>query len=851
MSENVLERNLGVLENAVLWPGGAFPLPIRLALNPWEDLASLISRLAKEMGYTSIDWILNPEEVPHQVHTYSLLSMRAAADYQFFENLLRIDEQTLYQHTFHRFAPRIQKTAPSAPASPGDIHEQLLDRGATENWFSSFRSTRVCPQCIGEEAAYSRLYWGVRPVVSCLKHRIILIDRCPTCSRSIPALRLHADRCPFCKTGNYRTARRKPLPEDPLFLIGQTMVMDFLGIEELESEATSKYESPLRTLLPWQYFRLLEAFRQTLAPFFPDSPFLQAPPSLRAQLPTHAPRPRAKFSLEEWSVFISTFHALFANFPHSFFSFLDELARLRSLRASSKTGVEHHFGAFYLSWLYKHLSDPAFSFLRDGFQEYLRTRYTGGNIGRLLTPFKENHSKPLVNTVYLSKKDAAIALGISTNATANLLEKGLLKTQKRVIQVKGEKRTKTTLYLIESESVEALLQGWKTFVTIKDVARSYLGISEQVMVQLEETGLLVPAHGPMTEKFITPVYKIGDVERFVDSLQKCATKAVPPVFGDITLCNAHRYFGEWTLVDTLKAVLDGRLHPIDPGGDQPVLRRLTLSQEETRRLGREYSLLRRRDLGLYTLDEAAASLGISLGAMRCWLREGILEGEYVRVKGAVRERLLIRQETLDEFYRAHVSRQDAAAALGINLRGIGKLVSAKTLHPIRVHNYQVLLKREEIQRLIPADSLSVAEAARVLGAPPQCVTVLIQSGRLTAVRATNEPGVPFRVLWRDLLTYQHDRVLFYQRLLEKLHAEWGEDENALLTRTEVANLLEVDRKTIWSQRALPIAKKQKYHGNLISYFREQDLEAFIQGLLRQVVQQIEQGSVLYSSIKTN
>src|SRR5262249_2132400 len=153
------------------------------------------------------------------------------------------------------------------------------------------------------------------------------------------------------------------------------------------------------------------------------------------------------------------------------------------------------------------------------------------------------------------------------------------------------------------------------------------------------------------------------------------------------------------------------------------------------------------------------SLGISVVTIRRWLRDHILERESERVEGAVRERLLIRQETLDEFYRAHVSRQEAAALLGINLTGIGKLVSAKTLHPIRVRNRQVLLKREEIQRLIPANSLSVAEAARVLGAPPAYVAVLIQSRRLTAVRATNEPGVPFRVLWRDLLAYLHDRVL--------------------------------------------------------------------------------------------
>lgn len=791
------------------------------------------------MGYPYIDWLLNPQEVPHQVHAYSLLSMHAAVDYQFFENLLGIEERTLYQLTFHCFASRIQITASSTQVSPGDIPYPLLDPRVRQSWFSSFRSVRVCPQCIAEEGAYARLYWGVCPVFSCLKHRIFLIDRCPTCSRAIPALRLHADLCPVCKTGDYRTALRKPLPDDPLFLMGQTMIMNFLGIEKLESEAMNTYETPLSTLLPWQYFRLLEAFRRTLVPFFPDSPFLHAPPSLRAQLQPHSLLAN-KISLEEWSVFIATFHSIFANFPRSFFSFLDELARLRSLHAPFRTGVEHHFGTFYLNWLYNKLSDPAFSFLRDGFQEYLRTHYTGGYTGGLLTPFKEKRSMILGDRVYFSKKDAAILLGISPNATTALIDKGILKAQKREMPETGKKRKARTLYLVESASVEVLLQEWETFVDRKKVARSYLGISEQLVASLEEGALLVPACGPLTDKLITPVYKIDDVELFVTSLQKCVTKATPPVFAAIPLCHAYRYLGRsWTLVDTLKAVLGGHLQPVDLGGGQPVLKRLALSREEVRRFCQEYNLQCRRDLGLYTVDEVAASFGVALGTVRRWLREDTLKGECLHVKGAARSRLLIHQETLDAFRHTYITIQDAAAELGIDLGGMRKLVSAKILHQIRGRHNQRLLKREEIQGLIPTDSLSVSQVASILGTYPLNVIGLILSGRLAAARTTNERAVPFRVIRGDLLAYQHNLVLFYQRLLEKLHVEWEGDENELLLQAEVASLLEVHRKTVLNQRALPVAKKQKYQGKLTSYFRKRDVEVFIRGLLEHATHQIE------------
>jgi hypothetical protein len=43
------------------------PLPRRAPPSPWEDLASVLSRTARTMGYTRPQWLLRPEAVEHRI----------------------------------------------------------------------------------------------------------------------------------------------------------------------------------------------------------------------------------------------------------------------------------------------------------------------------------------------------------------------------------------------------------------------------------------------------------------------------------------------------------------------------------------------------------------------------------------------------------------------------------------------------------------------------------------------------------------------------------------------------------------------------------------------------------------
>jgi len=365
------------------------PIPARVAPQPWEDLASYISRLAREMGYENPRWLLHPEGVVSSVRPFNLCLLRHQADYHFFEQLLYLSEETLYGLTLHRFAHSMLEPELSHQNMRGEVQRPLLfSRYVFQTFFHPYSATKVCSKCLEQEPAYGRLYWSVLPVVACLRHNIFLTDLCPVCSSPIPLLRPSLACCPRCKQGDYREALAIPLPAEASFRGGTALLLYHLGIESVPAEdnAMRKCPPPLIGLLPWQYFRLLDACRCILGPLLPDAPFIQRGAEDDGRLRSH-PRHHSTLTSLEWSVVISTFHWLFTDWPDNFFSFLDSFPRTKSSRARKRdqertAGVQRDFGLLYEKWLYKRLAHSAFSFLRQAFEDYLRVRYTTGEVTR-------------------------------------------------------------------------------------------------------------------------------------------------------------------------------------------------------------------------------------------------------------------------------------------------------------------------------------------------------------------------------------------------------------------------------------------------------------------------------------
>jgi len=70
--------------------GELAPLPLRRVPQSCEDLASLLSRCSRKMGYEHPKWLLRPESASHKINVANLPLLHRAKDYFFLERLLLV-----------------------------------------------------------------------------------------------------------------------------------------------------------------------------------------------------------------------------------------------------------------------------------------------------------------------------------------------------------------------------------------------------------------------------------------------------------------------------------------------------------------------------------------------------------------------------------------------------------------------------------------------------------------------------------------------------------------------------------------------------------------------------------------
>lgn len=681
---------------------GLAPLPARTPSSSWEDLASLVSRTAVCMGYKNPQWILHPEENPSAIHPFNLCMLRERRDYQFLEQLLLLDEEALYSLSLHRFAVCLQTTEHLVPENSSKIQRPLLSRSIFQTFFRPYSATAVCSVCLTEEPAYSRLYWGILPVVACLRHNIFLTYQCPTCLCSIPLLRPSLNHCPRCKQGDYRAAPTVSLSQNIHFQEGQAHILRQLGIEEVKRNADvgSKDVSPLLKLLPYHYFQLLDAFRCIFGPLFPHACFLQVEPEARMFLRRH-PRPHSTLSLFEWSVIIATFHWLFQTWPNNFFTFLDAFPHTKSSRVRRRdqermTGLQHDFGVLYEKWLYKRLMHPSFAFLQEAFEDYLRVRYTTGEVTRRLLPFKgkpevQNQERP-----YLTKLEARKLLGIGETALQSLFRQGSLHVVKKPIG----RAMKRNMFLIERACVVALQQTWATLISLEDVARIHLGTTKAVVLALEDAGMLLPIRGPKIDGYKLRFYNPTAIKEFEELVLMHAVKLQEEPSETIIPLTVFASKAGVPLVTLLKEILNGHLLPFTVGVNQPLFQRLTLSKGEVGTFLDTYKQRQRKHQELFTSREVAMDLDISEKTLRRWVQWGLIEGNLLRI-GGKRPTLLFLETALEHFHSTYMTTTEVAHLLGVALATVSKYVRKGKLHPVvgRKTQYggtKLIFKKEEV-----------------------------------------------------------------------------------------------------------------------------------------------------------
>lgn len=299
------------------------PLPRRPIPLPWEDLASVISRTTRLMGYEWPGWILRPECSAYGIASKRLACLSRLTDYGLLEQLLTLRKEELYSLTLHRFAASVGEGNFTAelnlPIEKRPL-EIALPKIARRHLFFSSLETQVCPLCLNEGVGFDRLYWRSLGLLICPRHLIYLLHECPCCSSPIPGLRLHSSLCPFCHTGDYRATVKPVFAEDGWLYDTQILLLKHLGVDQAEWSLTEPIKSHLRHLPSQKYFDLMHSFEDL---FFHGSFQIMIAPGL-----SKAPDLQSlnSYPRKQRSMFL--FHWIMANWPDHFFWLLEHMSSL-------------------------------------------------------------------------------------------------------------------------------------------------------------------------------------------------------------------------------------------------------------------------------------------------------------------------------------------------------------------------------------------------------------------------------------------------------------------------------------------------------------------------------------------
>jgi len=369
-AEEAQDRHGGVIVNErILMEKESHITPLDKSIRPyrWESLTSLLARVANAMGYRRTEGVCRAVSNKLSLIPEKALLMKHDSDYQVFKELLFLDVGTLHALTLHRFASSLQAPLPEASsfrenALWDEAERPLLTIETSERYCLPLQTTKVCSACLREEPVFERLYWNIRSVLICPRHRLFLISQCPNCSWLIPSLRRTAlYECPYCLHGDYRTAKSMEIPQNSLLFLSQRVLFQKLAIDELDTQDFPAFfhDSPIETLQSWQYFDLLYHFGAISSILRPDR-FLPSITSTFKKAGELAYAQQSKTRGLERQV--SLFHALFLSWP-------DMLQTIFSETFPSSPGMQQELDNLSRGTSY----EKAFAQLRDLFFETQNT----------------------------------------------------------------------------------------------------------------------------------------------------------------------------------------------------------------------------------------------------------------------------------------------------------------------------------------------------------------------------------------------------------------------------------------------------------------------------------------------
>lgn len=659
---------------------------------------------------------------------------------------------------------------------------------------------KICPGCL-RDFGYPRRIWELTPVTACPIHKCLLLQECPNCARPFSWLRNKVSRC---RCGcEWRDCSSALVDDSALKVTRHIHDCCHLPTGEEKDRSRLADASPLNEV-DLQYF--LSAL------FLVDSQlsgFLDTTGTYLIHL--------RNIEVQEN---LSKALLIFDNWPENFYAFLDTLrARVKS---EGYGGVKKEFNKINYA-LYRTLQSRQLDFIRSAFEEYLLTRWDGGQISNL-SRFKKSTK---LKSKYLSRSEAKALLRVENGAIDLHLACGRLQG---VVRTNGSSRR----YLIERSSVLKLKCELEQALNLKHIA-PFLGSYPTRILELVGAGVLKPICGPTVDGFGDWLFSVSEAKELLEQLRKRTAKS-PNVkmheVIDFSKVTQMLGFVGGSFPRFIKDIIGGTICPCGENLKKVGFRRLLFSEPEVSSY--LLALSRESNKDTYTVSELTTILGLTEQAIYHLIAKGILPA-HTKTDGPHPKRVVTRKD-LNSFISTYVVLLKLTPELGTESGFLAKLLINRGIQPVsggKKEGHRYVFKRNELESLDLARLISEAREKNALRRKePQVITLIQAAERLGVdteiVQQLVENGVIQAYGKRQRKEVRYDEPHFSTHTIKKYEG-WAKDYIGLVTAKVAAKMLGMSISnfmTVYSRRnriiALNPKGKTKPH-----YFKKQDVEALV------------------------
>ncbi|GAB2180939.1 hypothetical protein DLREEDagrD3_11620 [Denitratisoma sp. agr-D3] len=563
---------------------------------------------------------------------------------------------------------------PSAALDP-DLHahvhrmaELVQDKGRIWNQ----RLARFCPQCLMEAPVW-QASWELMFHDACPHHGVWLVDQCTSCGQPIPWRREHLLRCPC--GADLRQENLQSAPDSVLRLAGYLE-------NRLLGRDTGEDFPVLSGMNLEQVQRLVRYLGGYMDPISGPKPL-----KLRQAFSMQASWPVSSLAAE-----------ILVQWPQAF---ENSWTRMQGLVEGDKVGLKGAFKQAHY-YLYKGLSEAAFSPVRDAFEQWLSQHWKGG-----LSKRNRLAEQLLAKAQWIPAQAAAREIGVSPNKLRAMVRDGFLEGQESVSS------TGRQFMVVRRDQLDGVLAQLDNEITM-NTAMEMLGLGKlrmrRILKLLFPTARRVAPRGPMP--WCVPR---NEVEALLALTEGLPVETIPEEH-QVALGHVLRYW-TWTtehVATLVEVVKSGSVKP------QSVLEGVVgLSGWvfDRAQLKTWWSGLNKGKLTWMTIPEMARYLAIKQ-QMAYWLcQNGYVSAEKLGNARELGSR--VRIEDVERFRQTHVYRRDMAASLRTSSKKLGNLLAEVGIFPIRGHTVMpprlaVYAVTDELRRFL-ADLMGVRPSELQLG----------------------------------------------------------------------------------------------------------------------------------------